>query len=77
MNAKNSIKLGISSCLMGSKVRYDGGHKLDPYLRDTLGQPVGRVEQRIFRVASFSVHSLCISTINALLSAWKSIGDKL
>ena len=32
------IKLGISSCLLGEKVRYDGGHKLDYYLKDTLGQ---------------------------------------
>lgn len=32
------IRLGISSCLVGEKVRYDGNHKLDPYLRDTLGR---------------------------------------
>ncbi len=32
------IKLGISSCLLGEKVRYDGGHKLDLFLRDTLGK---------------------------------------
>ncbi len=32
------IKLGISSCLLGEKVRYDGGHKLDHYLRETLGR---------------------------------------
>jgi uncharacterized protein YbgA (DUF1722 family)/uncharacterized protein YbbK (DUF523 family) len=32
-----SIKIGISSCLLGQKVRYDGGHKLDRYIRDTLG----------------------------------------
>lgn len=32
------IKVGISSCLLGEKVRYDGGHKLDHYLKDTLGQ---------------------------------------
>lgn len=32
------IPLGISSCLLGENVRYDGGHKLDHYLRDTLGQ---------------------------------------
>jgi uncharacterized protein YbgA (DUF1722 family)/uncharacterized protein YbbK (DUF523 family) len=32
------IKIGISSCLLGEKVRYDGGHKLDHYLKDTLGQ---------------------------------------
>jgi len=31
------IKLGISSCLLGFNVRYDGGHKLDCSLRDTLG----------------------------------------
>jgi len=34
------ITLGISSCLLGNKVRYDGGHKLDPFLADTLGQYV-------------------------------------
>lgn len=32
------VKLGISSCLLGEKVRYDGGHKLDHYLADTLGR---------------------------------------
>ncbi|MGW8323450.1 MAG: DUF523 and DUF1722 domain-containing protein, partial [Thermodesulfobacteriota bacterium] len=32
------IKLGISSCLLGENVRYDGGHKLDRFLRDSLGQ---------------------------------------
>jgi uncharacterized protein YbgA (DUF1722 family)/uncharacterized protein YbbK (DUF523 family) len=36
MFAKSTI--GISSCLLGNTVRYDGGHKLDHYLRDTLGQ---------------------------------------
>jgi len=34
------IRLGISSCLLGEMVRYDGGHQLDRYLRDTLGQYV-------------------------------------
>lgn len=33
----DKIKLGISTCLLGEKVRYDGGHKLDHFLRDTLG----------------------------------------
>jgi uncharacterized protein YbgA (DUF1722 family)/uncharacterized protein YbbK (DUF523 family) len=33
-----SIKIGISSCLLGQNVRYDGGHKLDCYIRDTLGR---------------------------------------
>lgn len=31
------VRVGISSCLLGNPVRYDGGHKLDAYLRDTLG----------------------------------------
>ncbi|MBI5639292.1 MAG: DUF523 domain-containing protein [Nitrospirae bacterium] len=37
MTVQQKIKLGISSCLLGEKVRYDGGHKLDHFLRDTLG----------------------------------------
>jgi uncharacterized protein YbgA (DUF1722 family)/uncharacterized protein YbbK (DUF523 family) len=36
----NKIILGISSCLLGNSVRYDGGHKLDHFLTDTLGQYV-------------------------------------
>lgn len=31
------IRIGISACLLGEKVRYDGGHKLDRFLTDTLG----------------------------------------
>lgn len=34
------IKLRISTCLLGENVRYDGGHKLDRFLTDTLGQYV-------------------------------------
>jgi uncharacterized protein YbgA (DUF1722 family)/uncharacterized protein YbbK (DUF523 family) len=34
------LRLGISTCLLGLPVRYDGGHKLDHYLRDTLGRYV-------------------------------------
>jgi len=34
------IKIGISACLLGENVRYDGGHKLDRFLTDTLGQYV-------------------------------------
>ena len=31
------ISLGISSCLLGNQVRYDGGHKLEPFMTNTLG----------------------------------------
>lgn len=34
------IRLGISRCLLGDKVRYDGGHKLDRFLKETLGRYV-------------------------------------
>ena len=32
------IKLGISACLLGQKVRYDGEHKLDHFITETLGK---------------------------------------
>ncbi|NTW98431.1 MAG: DUF523 and DUF1722 domain-containing protein [Geobacteraceae bacterium] len=31
------IKIGVSACLLGEHVRYDGGHKHDRYITDTLG----------------------------------------
>jgi len=34
----DSIMIGVSSCLLGEHVRYDGGHKHDRYITDTLGQ---------------------------------------
>ncbi len=38
--SKEKIRLGISSCLLGEKVRFDGSHKHDRYLTGTLGQYV-------------------------------------
>src|SRR2546426_4086817 len=32
------LRLGISACLLGQAVRYDGGHKRDPFLAATLGR---------------------------------------
>ena len=34
------IRLGISSCLLGNNVRYDGGHTRDRFLTDTLSRYV-------------------------------------
>lgn len=34
------VRLGISSCLLGQKVRFDGGHKRDSFLVDTFGPHV-------------------------------------
>ena len=32
----STIKIGISACLLGTKVRFDGGHKRDSFLTGTL-----------------------------------------
>jgi len=32
------IRLGVSSCLLGEEVRFDGGHKRDRFLTDLLGR---------------------------------------
>ncbi len=34
------MRIGISSCLLGEEVRFDGGHKRDGFLTDTLGAHV-------------------------------------
>jgi len=34
------VRLGISACLLGEEVRYDGGHKKDPFLTDLFGKYV-------------------------------------
>ena len=34
------IRIGISACLLGQEVRFDGGHKRDPFLTDILGAHV-------------------------------------
>lgn len=36
--SNDPIRVGISSCLLGQEVRYDGGHKRDRYIVDTLGE---------------------------------------
>ncbi len=38
MNPQDPVRIGISSCLLGQEVRFDGGHKRDRFLTDTLGQ---------------------------------------
>ena len=37
MNENGKIKIGVSSCLLGNEVRFDGGHKHDRYITGTLG----------------------------------------
>ena len=33
---RERIRLGVSACLLGEEVRYDGGHKRDRFLTDVL-----------------------------------------
>ena len=32
------IRIGVSTCLLGERVRYDGGHALERYITETLGK---------------------------------------
>lgn len=40
VHAEGTVRIGISACLLGRKVRYDGDCKRDHFLSDTLGQYV-------------------------------------
>ncbi len=35
--AAEPIRIGVSACLLGQEVRFDGGHKRDSFIVDTLG----------------------------------------
>ena len=37
---EEQIKLGVSACLLGQNVRYNGGHSRDPFITETLSQYV-------------------------------------
>jgi uncharacterized protein YbgA (DUF1722 family)/uncharacterized protein YbbK (DUF523 family) len=39
-SAKTLPRIGVSACLLGHQVRYDGGHKRNLYLLDELGKQV-------------------------------------
>jgi uncharacterized protein YbgA (DUF1722 family)/uncharacterized protein YbbK (DUF523 family) len=36
--SSNKLRIGVSSCLLGQRVRYDGQHKRDNFLVDRLGE---------------------------------------
>src|SRR5574338_36766 len=38
--SSDPIRVGISACLLGDEVRFDGGHKRDGFLVETLGRHV-------------------------------------
>lgn len=38
VSSHTPVRIGISSCLLGNEVRYDGGHKRDAFLVETFGR---------------------------------------
>lgn len=74
--AAEPIRVGVSACLLGQRVRWDGGHKSDAFLIETLGRfvewvavcpevevglPVPRDTLRLVRrVAFHSAHKLLL-----------------
>lgn len=40
---RGNLRIGISTCLLGDKVRFDGGHKRDPFVTDMLADFVDYV----------------------------------
>lgn len=36
--ARDALRIGVSACLLGQEVRFDGGHKRDTFLLDTLAR---------------------------------------
>ena len=39
-SSRPPIRIGISACLLGQRVRFDGGHKRDAFLTETFGRLV-------------------------------------
>jgi hypothetical protein len=48
------IRIGISACLLGEKVRFDAGHKRDAFIVETLGQFMAKGAFRSTTVKAFS-----------------------
>lgn len=38
MSTLDPVRIGVSACLLGHEVRFDGGHKRDRFLTDTFGR---------------------------------------
>ena len=50
----SKIKVGISSCLLGEKVRFDSGHKKNAYVTDTLNDYFEFID--INEAHAFNIH---------------------
>lgn len=50
----DAIHVGISSCLLGERVRFDGRHKHDRFITDTLGSRVSSMRRLLAVKADLS-----------------------
>ncbi len=86
-----SIRIGISSCLLGQRVRYDGGHKRDRFVTDVLetfvewvplcpevelGLGIPRPTIRLERVAEGTTRLVMPSTGEDLTSRMKAWAEE-
>ena len=62
------INIGISSCLLGENVLYDGGHKLDGCLKDTLDAYVDYVPVGHEKVITSRLKNMLDNHLFAVLS---------
>ena len=81
------ILVGISSCLLGEKVRFDGQHQLHSYIEKTLGQYFGfrsfcpevaiglGIPRRPIRLVADQDNVRCVSTVDASLDYTQDLAD--
>ena len=81
------IPVGISSCLLGEKVRFDGQHQRDEFVEKTLGQyfefrafcpevAIGLgIPRRPIRLVAIDDAVRCVSTVDATLDYTQDLRD--
>lgn len=87
IDAITKIPVGISSCLLGEKVRFDGQHQRDAFVEKTLGQyfefrafcpevAIGLgIPRRPIRLVAKDSDVLCVSTVDESLDYTQELRD--
>lgn len=87
VQAPTKIPVGISSCLLGEKVRFDGQHQRDDYVEKTLGQyfefrafcpevAIGLgIPRRPIRLIASNAAVRCVSTVDESLDYTQDLRD--
>ena len=74
MTDRGEVRIGVSACLLGERVRWDGAHKLDAYLRDTVGRFVTFVPVCPEVEAGFGVPVWLTGIVLTLLTGFVLLG---